>query len=605
VDSFDENKESLRHVPEAMIENNFIRPLFRYLNWNTENLNLRRSEYEFVLQDTMKTGKRPDYILRLNGNDLLVMDAKMVEYSMKKPTLQKQVHRYAYSTQSNPLSRRLDFGVLTDFEEFILLDCRFPAEEPEAVNNFRALDWTYPDYLKQFDRLWELFERNNMLEASRDRKTGLWSCCLTPKQAKANLVPPDKGFLAKLDDDKDGWRIRLAKDMKRRNPALTGEVITTAVQLLIDRLVFIKALSDRDIDYDYLAELAKVIEGNGLNENDRGWYAAAQPMFAKLNRFYNGSIFAPRIELESVTTSNKVVRSIIREMEPDRSPCDLSVLPVHMLGAVYERFLGKVVRTTGQRVKIEEKPEVRKAGGVFYTPEYIVHYIVEQTVGKLLADCKTPDDVAKLKILDPACGSGSFLIGAYDALIRWHKNYYTAKAKPDREAAYRDADGEIRLTAKLKRQILLNNIFGVDIDPQAVEVTKFSLSLKALEETRKEELDKEWELWKQTLLPDLRNNIVCGNSLIERDVEQQMRLLQDEERDCELRRINPMSYREKFPEIMARGGFEAVIGNPPWGAEFSESEKHYFDEHYHLNMGKYESYVFFHYCPIKNRVMLS
>ena len=290
-----------------------------------------------------------------------------------------------------------------------------------------------------------------MLTASRDRKSGLWACYLSPKQAKANRVAPDEGFLNKLDNDKNGWRVRLAKDMKKCSPNLTGEVITAAVQLLIDRLVFIKTLSDRDIDDDYLGKLAECIEVNGLGEDDRGWFSAAKTVFDRLNRFYNGSIFKSQTE-ETVITSNRVVRDIIRELDPDNSPYDLSVMPVEILGTIYERFLGKVVRTTEQRVKIEDKPEVRKAGGVYYTPQYIVRYIVEQTVGKLLADCKTPDDVARLKILDPACGSGSFLIGAYDALIEWHKAYYAAKANPVRDTAYRDADGDIRLTAKLKRR---------------------------------------------------------------------------------------------------------------------------------------------------------
>jgi hypothetical protein len=588
VESFRKVEANLDEAQESQIENDYIRPFFRCLNWATEGSGLRKSEREMVLVETDRQGKRPDYRFQLNGQHLFFVDAKKVKYRMHDPRWQWQVYRYAYSTRHNPAPRKVDFGVLTDFQEFILLDCTFEAKEPEAVNNFRVVDWRYPDYLAQFDRLWELFERNNMLEASRDRKSGLWACYLTSKQAKANRVPPDEGFLDKLDNDKNGWRVRLAKDMKKCSSDLTGEVITGAVQLLIDRLVFIKALSDRDIDDDYLAKLAECIEANGLDQSSRGWFAAAKPLFDRLNRFYNGSMFAPRPELETVLTSNRVVRDIIRELDPNHSPYDFSVLPVEILGTIYERFLGKVVRTTEQRVKIEDKPEVRKAGGVYYTPQYIVRYIVEQTIGKLLADCKTPDDVARLKILDPACGSGSFLIGAYDALIEWHKSYYAAKAKPDRKAAYRDADGDIRLAAKLKRKILLNNIFGVDIDQQAVEVTRFSLSLKALEDTRKDELDEERNLFKETVLPDLKDNIVCGNSLIGTDILEGQLFAPEEER-----KLNPMNYGDKFPEIMGRGGFDAVIGNPPWGSYFSGCEKSYLITHYANRRGEAESHLFF------------
>lgn len=590
VESFQEVEATLGEAQESQIENDYIRPLFRYLNWKTEGAGLHKSEREVVLVETDRQGKRPDYRFQLNGQHLFFMDAKKVKYSMHDPRWQWQVYRYAYSTRHNLVVRKVDFGVLTDFQEFILLDCTFEAKEPEAVNNFRVLDWRYPDYVTQFDRLWEIFERNNVLEASRDRKNGLWACYLTPKQAKANRIAPDEGFLDKLDNDKTGWRVRLAKDMKKCSPDLTGEVITAAVQLLIDRLVFIKALSDRDIDDDYLAKLAECIEADGLNENARGWFIAAKPLFDRLNRFYNGSMFASRPELEAVVTSNHVVREILRELDPNHSPYDLAVLPVEILGTIYERFLGKVVRTTEQRVKIEDKPDVRKAGGVYYTPQYIVRYIVEQTVGKLLADCKAPGDVAKLKILDPACGSGSFLIGAYDALIEWHKSYYTAKGKPAREAAYRDADGDIRLTAKLKRLILLNNIFGVDIDEQAVEVTRLSLSLKALEDTRKDELDEERNLFKETVLPNLSQNIVCGNSLIETDILEGH--LFDPEAE---RKLNPMNYEDKFPEIMGCGGFDAVIGNPPYVPIelMTGDERKYYQNHYQELARKFDTSVVF------------
>ncbi|MDP2776599.1 MAG: N-6 DNA methylase, partial [Anaerolineales bacterium] len=484
VEDFRAHEATLEKAAEAQIENNFIRPLFRYLNWNTENEGLSHAHYEFKVQVTNKKGLRPDYILNVDGRDVLVMDAKQVKYSMKDPRWLYQVYSYAYSTQNSKPSAKMDFAILTDFQEFIVLDCTLFAAKPEAVNNFRVLDWTYKDYVEKFDELWELLERNNVLNDSKERKSGLWSRYLSPQKVKANRIPPDKAFLAEMDDEKTGWRVLLAKDMKKRNPSADGELITAAVQLLIDRLIFIKALSDREVDKDYLGELAKVVEENGLADNDTGWFKACKTIFDELNNFYNGSIFQERRELENVTVSNKVVRSVITDLQPENSPYNFAVLPVEILGTIYERFLGRVVRTTDKRVTIEEKPEVRKAGGVYYTPQYIVDYIVENTLGKLLDPTPnpspneehirrgglTPADVAKIKILDPACGSGSFLLGAYSKLIEWHKDYFAraGKEKRDRESYYKDESGQIRLTAKLKRDILKNNLFGVDIDPQAV-----------------------------------------------------------------------------------------------------------------------------------------
>ena len=162
------------------------------------------------------------------------------------------------------------------------------------------------------------------------------------------------------------------------------------------------------------------------------------------------------------------------------------MLPADILGQVYEQFLGKVIRLTeGHQARIEDKPEVKKAGGVYYTPTYIVDYIVRNTVGKLLEN-KTPKQAAKLRLLDPACGSGSFLIGAYQYLLDWHRDWYGDNepkkwATGKNPAIYQGPGGEWKLTTTERKRILLQNLFGVDIDAQAVEVTKLSLLLKVLE----------------------------------------------------------------------------------------------------------------------------
>ncbi|MGH7136664.1 MAG: N-6 DNA methylase, partial [Pirellulales bacterium] len=170
-------------------------------------------------------------------------------------------------------------------------------------------------------------------------------------------------------------------------------------------------------------------------------------------------------------------------------------MPAEILGQVYEQFLGKVIRLTGgHRAVVEDKPEVKKAGGVFYTPAYIVDYIVRETVGKLV-EGKTPKQVSKLRVLDPACGSGSFLVGAFHFLLDWHRDWYVedGTAKHTKEI-YQGPGGQWLLTTAEKKRVLLNNIFGVDIDSQAVEVTKLSLLLKVLERENRETLERQLRL---------------------------------------------------------------------------------------------------------------
>ncbi|MDO9027462.1 MAG: N-6 DNA methylase, partial [Candidatus Roizmanbacteria bacterium] len=292
------------------------------------------------------------------------------------------------------------------------------------------------------------------------------------------------------------------------------------------------------------------------------------------------------------------------------------------LGQVYERFLGKVIRlTAGHQAKVEEKPEVRKAGGVYYTPTFIVDYIVINTLGKLLdpspgpspdptpdppsatlrdasrspdgkhvrrGETMTPRQAAGLKILDPACGSGTFLLSAYQYLLDWHLKWYM-EHEPGKWATgknptiYQATDGH-RLTTSKKKEILLNNIFGVDIDPQAVEVTKLSLLLKVLEGESNETIGSQLALFQERVLPDLGRNIQCGNSLIGPDYYEGHQLTMSFADEEERYRVNAFNWKAEFAQVFIQGGFDVVIGNPPWAftkyVDWGEETKIYIQQKY-------------------------
>ena len=281
------------------------------------------------------------------------------------------------------------------------------------------------------------------------------------------------------------------------------------------------------------------------------------------------------------------------------------MLPADILGQVYEQFLGKVIRlTAGHRAVVEDKPEVKKAGGVYYTPTYIVDYIVKNTVGRLLEGL-TPKQAAELRILDPACGSGSFLIGAYQYLLDWHRDWYVEHGpERHRKELYQGPGGEWRLTSAEKKRILLNSIYGVDIDAQAVETTKLSLLLKVLEDESSESLDAQLSFLHERALPDLAANIKCGNSLIGPDFYDDAQLglagLDEEERY----RINVFDWEAEFPDILGkavpeeRRGFDAVIGNPPYiqlsmAAYFDSAVSGYLASHYSSSSGRLNTYGLF------------
>ncbi|MDF0590288.1 N-6 DNA methylase [Methanotrichaceae archaeon Mx] len=403
-----------------------------------------------------------------------------------------------------------------------------------------------------------------------------------------------------------------------------------SVQRTIDRIVFLRICEDRGIErYGWLQSL---LEGARV-------YPRLCEFFRRADERYNAGLFhfgkdpdrlEPPDELTlSLEIDDKPLKEIIKSIYYPESPYEFSVLPPEILGQVYEQFLGKVISVSpGRRVKVDYKPEVRKAGGVYYTPSYIVEYIVDNTVGKLL-EGQTPTTAAELKVLDPACGSGSFLIGAYQKLLDWHRDWYVEKLVPlleegktpaskevlsllpagytapnkrrgKKKEANRDQQpdfpifeargGEWKLTTRERRRILLNNIYGVDIDSQAVEVTKLSLHLKVLEGENEETLSKQLKLFQERALPYLGRNIKCGNSLIGPDFyDGQTSLLADED----IYRVNAFDWEGEFPEILGRGGFDAVIGNPPYGIVFEDCTKHYLEEHYPTFRRNNDYYVAF------------
>lgn len=613
VESFDRDLATIKKGTaglEANVEDNYIKPLFAALNWNIHNEGLDHARQEWIVQYQLKrAGGRPDYLLRVWDESItrmrhvLIMEAKHPKYDIVRDARWiSQAYLYAYSTLSRAErpERRVPLSLLTDFEEFRLFDCRDPEplktrDDPVPFNKrvIKGFDIKYTDYVDRFDDLWATFERSKVAQGS----LGQWR--LSDQNLKDARIPPDVAFLATLR----GWRLELARSMYRNDKTLTEDILTSASQLYVNRLVFLKMLADKGIEEAYLDQLLARV--SAAKTEEISFHQACSDIFASLDGLYNGSIFGQRVELDSVKVDNKVLKSILESIRPEKAIYSLDAMPVNVVGTMYEEFLGEVIRKQGKGITAEQKPEVRKAGGVYYTPQYIVDYIVEQTVAKLLADCKTPEEVAKLRICDPACGSGSFLLGVYDRLVSWHLDWFKAKvdealAKGQALAAiqkkYRDAihliatDGGrssylLSLNIKLRRDILTNSVYGVDIDEQAVEVTRFSLSMKAVEGFRdRDELYADVDLFKTTVLPTLDGNIKCGNSLVGEDwFERQSLSIEDELR--ERRSLKPFDWRKEFPLVFGKGGFDAIVGNPPYGATLAETSRAYLQT-------KYKSYEY-------------
>lgn len=589
---------------ETEVRREFLDPFFKALGWDIDNENGYADAYKDVIhEDAIKIGgytKAPDYCFRIGGQRKFFLEAKKPFINIKddiEPAY--QLRRYAWSA-------KLPLSVLSNFEEFAVYDCRVPPNPNDKASTARILYFCYDEYATRWEELRAIFSREAILKGSFDSYA-------EAAKKKRGTTEVDEAFLAEIER----WRDLLARNFALRNPNLSVRDLNYAVQKTIDRLIFLRICEDRGTeDYGRLQ-----IVQNGENAWDR-----LNDLFAKADDRYNSGLFHFKTEKNrrdlpdhltpSLVLDDKILKDIIKHLYYPDSPYEFSVLPADILGQIYEQFLGKTIRlTTGHRARIEEKPQVRKAGGVFYTPTYIVDYIVESTLGRLLngPDKDNPKPIAvtkaaELKVCDPACGSGSFLIVAYQYLLDWHRDQYTLNSKtgePDVKKIKRNATGknpkiyqaqggEWKLTIPERKRILINNIYGVDIDSQAVEVTKLSLLLKVLEGETQQQLQRDFISERQRILPDLGNNIRCGNSLIGFDFYDQpdLPMLEDETRH----QINVFDWNEAFPSVFEKGGFDCVIGNPPYiftRELITTSERNYYSTHYRLGYEKQNTFMVF------------
>ncbi|MBN2375049.1 MAG: N-6 DNA methylase [Sedimentisphaerales bacterium] len=600
VDTFDRNRSAYTsaNYNETQLRHEFLDPFFMALGWDVNNTAGYAEAYKDVIhEDALKIGaatKSPDYCFRIGGTRKFFLEAKKPSVDIKNdihPAF--QLRRYAWSA-------KLPLSLLSDFEELAVYDCRIKPTKTDLASAARTMYYTFDQYPDRWDQIASIFSRDAVLQGSFDKYAD-------SAKRKKGTAEVDTAFLAEIEN----WRNSIARNLARRNLALSNRELNFAVQLTIDRIIFLRICEDRGIEqYGQLQALL-----NGPNV-----YPRLLTLYERADERYNSGLFHfhpetnrpghPDTLTPKLNIDDKLLKEIIKSLYYPDSPYEFAVLPAEILGHVYEQFLGKVITLTkNHQARIEEKPEVKKAGGVYYTPKYIVDYIVKNTVGKLLESrslksykSRLPSLDQPLRILDPACGSGSFLIGAYQHLLDWHLEYYSnhdpdswlkTKHPPIYESSSTSSARSFQLTTPERKRILLDHIFGVDIDSQAVEVTKLSLLLKVLEGESQHSLDNQLKLFHERALPDLADNIKCGNSLISPDFYQnQQQTMFDDEQQF---KINAFDWHTEFPHIFNQNnpGFDIVIGNPPYGALFSDNEKKYLIEKYTCQSYQLDSYLLF------------
>ena len=599
-----------KETKEAEIRQQFIDPFWRALGWDVgDTRQVGPAEAEVIIEKNVETvdatglrNRRPDYLFRLGGFPRFVVEAKKPAVDIDNDVNAIfQAKQYAWNST-------IPFAILTDFEQFRLYDTTL---KPIISEPWRGLikefSIDYGSYESQWDVLQETFGRAAVEAGSLERLLAKVKKLKADRRVRSvdrMLVdlkggePVDQVFLAYLDTH----RRHFADALYRHNKAAFPEAdtqhgsakLTEAIQRLMDRLVFMRVCEDRDIiEYGHLRNTLRRISEEGGD-----FYEALVATFRELDSKYNGYLYKPHFS-EDLKVDGVVLADFTRTLYPPDGPWDFAAIGDDILGIVYERFLGNVVSVKKSQVSIDEKIEVRHAGGVYYTPRFVVDTIIRRVVGPKIQG-KTPAEVLDVKILDPACGSGSFLVAALQYLFDYCLNAVCAdpalansvvpalssaaaakKRRKKSEIAFKDNDGRWHLAPDFRAALLTHCIHGVDIDQQAVEVTVMSLYLKMLES----KLPKNWAtLWvERQLLPPLDNNIRCGNSLIDEESYFRFRektwrtqgdLFPQEDADTTFRinRFDWTSRTRGFGRLLdsqaagerGRCGFDCIIGNPPY-----------------------------------------
>jgi len=525
----------IRAYNEENTKKDFITPLFRHLGWDVENEHVP----DEVTNEVRISRKRVDYAFRLNGVPRFLLEAKALNKGIDFGADAIQAIGYSWH-------RAVPWAILTNFQTLAVYNAEATSTDP-SERLFFQLDCS--EFESEFSKLW-LLSRPATEARLLDKEATYWG-------RKLRKVKVGEQLLSELTS----IRRELTSEVLRENATrhLAEEDMDEAVQRLIDRLIFIRTVEDRQLEEPVLRTLAR-----DTDRSDRfTLWNGLRTTFREYDGSYNSKLFDLHL-VDELLVGNFVISEVIERLyhsPTSKIQYDFSAIDADVLGNIYEQYLSHVLRRTPQRARVVEKVSRRKEQGIYYTPTYVVDYIVRNTLGPALKSSKEPDS-DRLKVLDMACGSGSFLLRAFDLFDEFHRSH-----DPDYSQSQLDLDSEATKVTT-KSRILQSNLFGVDLDPKAVEITQLNLLLKAAEAKHR--------------LPDLRNNIRIGNSLID---------------DPAIAGEQSFRWEERFETITSAGGFDVIVGNPPYlnvKRGFFKQEQDWLEHRYsETAQGQYDLYRLF------------
>lgn len=541
VQTYSDNFSQFQQVTynETQVRVDFVNRFFKLLGWDVDNerglpQHLREVTHEatvVVEEDGVHRSKKPDYSFKVGTEVLYFLETKKPAVNLSvdaDPAF--QLRRYGWSGN-------LKISVLTNFTDLYIYDCSVRPREGDDIGVAMIAHYHFNEYVDRFEEIYNMLSKEAVLSGQFEHQFGNIRGALRRE-------PFDQYFLDQIRT----WRNILGEDILHNNPNVDVETLNIFVQRVLNRIIFLRICEDRCFEnYESLKSITT--------------YQELRALFAAADQKYDSGLFE-LLEEDRLTVSDVVIIEIFQSLYYPNNSYEFGVIDPYIIGQIYELFLDEalIIREDGH-VEAKEKPEVIDSQGAVNTPKNITDIIVEETLRPLYEN-KTPEEVVQYRIADICCGSGNFLLSAFEYIVNYHIEYYRHHDVDDAERRgdiYQLAGStNYILSYEKKRAILKNNIFGVDIDPLAVEVSKFSLLLKVLENSSLEEAEAFHQRTHQRILPNLDENIKNGNSLVDMNyayfdhsVYQNISLMN---------KLKMFDWNAEFGDKK----FDAIIGNPPY-----------------------------------------
>ena len=548
---------------ETEVRVDFVNPFFKLLGWDIDNeaglpQHMREVIHEAsvsVLEGESHKSKKPDYAFRVGTETMFYLETKKPSVNIMtdcRPAF--QLRRYGWSGN-------LKISVLTNFTDLLIYDCTVRPVENDDVGVALIAHYSYSEYVSKFEEICGLLSKKSVISGEFKKKFG-------NIKGAFRREPFNEYFLKQIKE----WRKALGEALVSAHKNIDAETLNICVQRLLNRIIFLRICEDRNLEkYETLKNITA--------------YSELKQLFINADQKYDSGLFE-LLEEDRYYLPDAVLMQIFQSLYYPNNSYEFSVIDPYIIGQIYELFLDDilVIQEDGT-VSSEEKPEAIEAQGAVNTPKNIADIIVEQTLAPLYME-KSPDEIEKYRIADICCGSGNFLLSAYEFIVNYYIEYFQ---KNEQEEAIRRGDiyllpgaSNFCLSYRLRRKILHENIFGVDIDPLAVEVAKFSLLLKALEGAPPDEVEAYTYYASNKILPNLDENIKNGNSLVDRKFA---KFYPEIYQDLDLmNRVRIFDWEEEF----GKAKFDAIIGNPPYIRV--QNMVHYSSEEYAYYKSRFAGY---------------